>query len=98
MAYEIQLLDRAVEDIDAISGYLAQSYPGTAGRFLDGLERSLDGLAQNPYMYAEYEHNRAYRRMLVQDYLVFYKIFKARKIVHIYRILHGKRNIEAFLH
>jgi plasmid stabilization system protein ParE len=57
MAYELQLLERAVEDIDAICRYLAQFYPGTAGRFLDSLERSLDGLTQNPYMYAEYEHN-----------------------------------------
>jgi addiction module RelE/StbE family toxin len=97
MIYEVKLLKRAVEDIDTICRYLAQFYPGTAGRFLDNLEQAMDGLAHNPYMYAGYEHNKLYRRMIVQDYLVFYRIFKTGKTVRIYRVLHGKRNIGAFL-
>jgi addiction module RelE/StbE family toxin len=97
MIYETLLLKRAVEDSDAICRYLAQFYPGTAGRFLDELEQSIEGLAHNPYRYAEYEHNRMYRRMIVQDYLVFYKIFKTHKTIRIYRVPHGKRNIGAFL-
>ncbi|GHV63033.1 hypothetical protein AGMMS49587_11720 [Spirochaetia bacterium] len=97
MVYELKLLKRAATDIEDICRYLSQFYPGTAGRFLDALEQSLDGLTQNPYMYAEYEGNKAYHRAIVQDYLVFYKIFKTSKTIRIYRILHGKRNIEFFL-
>ncbi|MFP3041032.1 type II toxin-antitoxin system RelE/ParE family toxin [Treponema primitia] len=97
MAYEVKLLKRAIEDIDGICQYLSQFYPGTSGRFLDDLERAIEGLAQNPYMYVEYENNKTYRRMIVNDYLVFYKTFKTGKTIRIYRVLHGKRNIEAFL-
>jgi plasmid stabilization system protein ParE len=51
------------------------------------------GLIQNPYMYSEYEKNKAYRRIVVQRYLVFYKVFKTAKTVRVYRILYGQRNI-----
>jgi addiction module RelE/StbE family toxin len=95
--YEALLLRQAVEDIDDICRYLARFYPGTTGRFLDDLERSMEGLARNPYMYAVYGNNRIYRRMIVQDYLVFYKIVRTKKLVRVYRVLHGKRNIEVFL-
>ncbi|GHV07748.1 hypothetical protein FACS189485_18480 [Spirochaetia bacterium] len=95
--YELKLLKRAAADIENICRYLSQFYPGTAGRFLDALEQSLDGLTQNPYMYAAYERNKTYHRAIVQDYLVFYKIFKSSKAIRVYRVLHGKRNIEYFL-
>ena len=95
--YEVKLLKQAIKDIDGISRYLSQFYPGTAGRFLEGLEQAIEGLSQNPSMYVEYEYNRKYRRMIVKDYLVFYKTFKTGKTVRIHRVLHGKRNIEVFL-
>jgi addiction module RelE/StbE family toxin len=97
MVYEVKLLRRAAKDIEEICQYLSQFYPGTPGRFLDELEKTLGGLAQNPYMSAEYERNKTYRRLIVQDYLVFYKIFKPGKMVKIYRVLHGKRDIGEFL-
>jgi plasmid stabilization system protein ParE len=93
MIYEVKLLKKAATDIEDICRYLSQFYPGTCGRFLDELERSLDNLIQNPYMYSEYERNKAYRRIVVQRYLVFYKVFKTAKTVRVYRILHGQRDI-----
>ena len=95
--YEVKLLKRAIADVEDICRYLSQFYPGTVDRFLESFEQALKGLVQNPYMYVEYEYNRKYRRMIVKDYLVFYKTFKTGKTVHIHRVLHGKRNIEAFL-
>jgi plasmid stabilization system protein ParE len=61
MLYEVKLLKQAVTDVDDICRYLSQFYPGTADRFLDGFEQAIEGLAQNPYMYVEYEYNRKYR-------------------------------------
>jgi plasmid stabilization system protein ParE len=97
MTFEVRLLKRAVGDIEDICGYLSQFYPGTVGRFLVDLEQRLDDLAVHPFMYEEYRENKAYRRMVVDNYLVFYKVFKSGKTIRVYRILHGKRNIEAFL-
>jgi plasmid stabilization system protein ParE len=94
MVYEVKLLKRAVTDIGDICRYLSQFYPGSCGRFLDELEGALDNLTQNPYMYSEYEKNKPYRRIIVQKYLVFYKVFKSAKTVRVYRILHGQRDIK----
>jgi plasmid stabilization system protein ParE len=92
--YEVKLLKRAVMDIEDICRFLSQFYPGTCGRFLDELERTLDNLMQNPYMYSEYEKNKAYRRIIIQKYLVFYKASKTAETVRVYRILHGQRDLE----
>jgi plasmid stabilization system protein ParE len=68
MTYEIKLLKKAVEDIDDICRYLAQFYPGTAGRFLDKLEKEMDNLGENPYLCQKYTEDVKYRRMVIQDY------------------------------
>jgi addiction module RelE/StbE family toxin len=94
MVYEVKLLKRAVTDTEDICRYLSQFYPGTCGRFLDELERAMDNLTQNPYMYSEYGKNKSCRRIVVQKYLVFYKVFKNAKTVRVYRILHVQRDIK----
>jgi plasmid stabilization system protein ParE len=97
MNYEIKILKWAVSDIDDICRYLSQFYPGKAGRFLNSLEDSLDEAAKNPYMFSECPDNKKYHRIVVQDYLVFYRIFETKKTVQVYRVLHGKRGIMSFL-
>lgn len=61
------------------------------------MKKSIETLIDNPYIYAEYEKNQDYRKITVQDYLVFYKVFEEERLVRIYRILHGKRNIKDHL-
>jgi plasmid stabilization system protein ParE len=97
MAYEVTLLKRSRIDIDEICQYKSQFYPGTVDRFLDELEKGLDSIADNPFICPEYYGNKKYHRMLVQDYLVLYQIFKTAKTVRVYRILHGKRDIPVLL-
>ena len=97
MAYEAALLPLALSDIDEICLYYAQFYPGTAQRFLDELERGFDALAENPFMYQVSDINKSYRRFIVRDYLVFYKINEEKTQVNVYRVLHGKRDIEKTL-
>ena len=97
MAYDVKLLSLAETDIDEICKYLSQFYPGTPGRFLDVLEENFINVSLNPYMYPIYEYNKEYRKIVTGDYLVFYKIDKENKLVKVYRILHGKRNINTIL-
>jgi addiction module RelE/StbE family toxin len=96
-AYSVDLLRRAEADLDEICEYLSQFYPGTVGRFLTALEQALDNAAHNPMMYQAYEWDASYRRIVVQDYLVFYKVDESAKQVKVYRVLHGKRNIPDIL-
>ena len=97
MKVTVRFMELAAHDYDDISDYLSGYYPGTAGKFLDALEKGTATLEDNPRAFEVYEHNSAYRRMVVMDYLVFYKIKEKRKIVEIHRILHGARNIRQFL-
>jgi plasmid stabilization system protein ParE len=95
--YSVTLLETACDDLDGICEYLSRFYPGTVGRFLGALEESFDNAAYNPRMYRPYEWNKEYRRIVVGDYLVFYKIDDDQKRLDVYRILHGKRNIPEYL-
>ena len=97
MAYEVKLLNLAESDLDEICRYLSRFYPGTPGRFLDALEKDFDSISFNPNMFPKYEYNSEYRKMVTDDFLVFYKTDEVNKKVYIYRILHGKRSIGTIL-
>ena len=97
MAYNVKLLNLAENDIDDICRYLSQFYPGTPGKNLDTLDESFKNVSINPYMYPKYEYNKEYRKIVVDDYLVFYKIEKENNLVKVFRILHGKRNISTII-
>ena len=97
MAYEVKLLSLAESYLDEICQYLAQFYPGTAGRFLDALEKDLDSISLNPNIYPKYKYNREFQKFVSGDFLVFYKTDEENNLVRVYRILHGKRNISTIL-
>jgi plasmid stabilization system protein ParE len=96
-AYSVDLLSTAENDLDEICLYLSQFYPGTVDRFLEDFGKALDYASDNPKMYQTYDLNKAYRRIVVGNYLVFYKIDEAEKRMKVYRVLHGKRNLPEFL-
>ena len=97
MAYEVRLLDLAERDIDEICQYLSKFYPGTPCKFLDALEKNFNYLSLNPKMYPKYVHNNEYRKMVTDNYLVFYKTDEENNQINVYRILHEKRNISTIL-
>ena len=97
MKYTVLFMDLAEQDYYAISEYLANFYPSTIEKFLDELEKYTATLEDNPRAFEVYEHVPSYRRMVVMDFLVFYKIKEDDKSVEIHRILHGSRDIKRFL-
>ena len=97
MAYDVKLLWLAENDIDEICRYLSQLYTGTPGKFLDALEKDFENISLNPHMYPKYKYNKEYRKIVANDYLVFYKIDEENNLVRVFRILHGKQNISTIL-
>lgn len=79
-------------ETDILDGF--QSYEekqaGLGARFLDEIERSLDRIARNPYLYQEVEPD--IRRAVVHTfpYLVFYT-FDA-DAVHVLGVIHGAQD------
>jgi plasmid stabilization system protein ParE len=93
MAYSIEYLPEAIEDIDAALAYLSRFYPSTAVSFYHTLERRISQLAAHPYMAEQWEFDHAFRKLLVDDYLVFYMVYDDTNTVEIHRVLRASWNI-----
>ena len=97
MDYKLIILKQAEKDLDEILDYKSKFYAGTADRFMDELEKRFDNIAGNPYICQKYIHDNRYLRAVVMDYLLFYRVIDKTHTVKVYRILHGKRNIDTYL-
>jgi len=98
MKYKAVYLAPAMQDVSEIRNYLSQFYPNTPTKFLTALKKGIENICDNPYIYPAYEENLIYRKMVVLDYLVFYKAHESEGIVEIHRVLHGMRGVKSFLH
>jgi len=97
MDYNVVMLDRAKKDLQEILDYKAQFYPGTADKFIDEFEEKQKNIAANPYMYQEYSRDTRYRRVIMLDYLLFYRITDRSNTVRIYRIINGKTDLAKYI-
>ncbi|MFP3041148.1 type II toxin-antitoxin system RelE/ParE family toxin [Treponema primitia] len=97
MAYKIQYLDLAKSDVKEIKSYLTQFYPSTPAKFLADLKKNITNLSSMPGMYEAYHDNPSYHRLVVSNYLVFYKVDDKNQTVEIHRILHGARDLSRYL-
>ncbi|MCL2408261.1 MAG: type II toxin-antitoxin system RelE/ParE family toxin [Oscillospiraceae bacterium] len=97
MKYKAVYLALALKDVSEINSYLSRFYPDTPAKFLSALKTHIENLCGNPFVYAEHDGNKAYRKMVVLDYLVFYKVFAPEGIIEIHRVLYGMRDIKAYI-
>ncbi|MGL4607469.1 MAG: type II toxin-antitoxin system RelE/ParE family toxin [Eubacteriaceae bacterium] len=94
MKFEIRYLPRARGDIIEIADYLSEFGIETAQAFLRDLEEKVLRLQEMPYIGEKY---MKYRRLIIKDYLVFYRVNSEMRTVDVYRVLHGKRNLNNYL-
>ena len=97
MKYSIKFSVFAREDVREIKKHLAQFYLSTPEKFTSELKRCIAMLETTPKMFEVYECNQNYRKIVVYNYVVFYRIDEERKRVFIYRVLHGKQDREQHL-
>lgn len=93
----IVMLPRAAQDLEEIVDYLSDFYISTALDQYDRLISKINEILFFPLMYPEYKSGRfkfAYRRMIVDEYQIFYVISDDEIVIH--RILHEKRNITQY--
>lgn len=96
--YKIVILPVAEHDLDSIVDYLNGFYPSTAVRQYDRLVEAILTLEEYPNKFEEYrpgQYHYIYRKMVVDDYLVFYVVEETEVVIH--RILHGTRDISRYL-
>jgi len=93
MSHRISFLCEARQDIKDITSYLSQYYASTARNFATKLKKQVNQLKTLPLMYPVYEDDQLYRRMVIDDYLLFYSVEEKRNLVIIHRIFHSKRDV-----
>ena len=97
MTYKIKYLPLAVQDLNDIARYLSGFYPKTASRVLKEMRDKITKLGDNPKMCEIYPLDSVYRKMVVDQYLVFYLVNDYVRTVEIHRILRGSWNLPQYL-
>ena len=96
MKHEIIYLPRADRDIIRISEALI-NYPGKAKRLFLEIENKVKMLEDTPYMWPEYYAKPEYRRMVLEDHILFYIVDEDGRRVKIFRILYSRLDIPKYV-
>ena len=95
MKYKAKYLSTARKDREEIKAYLNQFSSKAYARLVGKIRRNIEYAKTNPYMYEVYERRPKFRRMVVEDYLVFYKINESERLIEVHHILHGMIDIQS---
>ena len=96
MKYKPVYLPIANRDIVRIDEALSE-YPNKAARIFQEMDKKVAFLEDLPYMWPVYQAKPEYRQMILEDYLLFYKVDEDEHKVKIYRILYNKMDIPEYL-
>ena len=93
--YRLRVVPKAAEDLDAIYGYIFNTLSAakTANDLFEQIEKATMRLAVFPfsgsYVLEEPLRAKGYRKVVVDNYLIFYLADEAEKQVVIMRVLFG---------
>lgn len=93
MMYNIEYISTFHTDVLTIADYLSE-YPKKARHLFEQVDKALLDVAQMPRMYPMYEDNPLFRKIVVLDYLVFYKIDEANHIVEVHRLIYSEMDLK----
>lgn len=103
MSYFVRISDQAEKDLRSIFEYIAfelQSVQNAVGQ-LDRLETAIASLSEMPERWIRYDKepwfSRGLRRMVVDNYLVFYIPDKDDRMVTIIRVMYGRMDVDRVL-
>lgn len=102
-SYSLKFTPKASEDLEQIYSYISRKLFAeiAAGNLLEKIESSIMRLKYYPYsgsfVLDEPLKSRGYRKLIVDNYLVFYLVNEPEKQVVIMRILYGAQNYQDIL-
>jgi len=79
-------------DILRIDSYL-EEFPQKAKRVFENIDKKLNKLIDHPELYPVYDDFPVFRKIVVEDYLVFYTINKDGEVIEIHRVINGKMDV-----
>jgi len=98
--YKLIVSELAHQDLDSIISYIAVQLanPVAASNFLDEVVRCYGYLNSNPMMYSKCNDSRlekeGYRKAVIKNYILVYKVDEIAKTVSILRFFYGARDYE----
>ena len=101
--YKLRIAQLAHEDLVSIVSYITVELanPVAAADFLDEVEKCYDYLKRNPMMYSKCTNvqleSEGYRKALIKNYILIFKIVESSNIVNVMRFFYGARDYEKFL-
>ena len=96
--YNVDVLDSAELDLDRIIAYISEKLaaPKAASDFADAVYDCYDNLETNPYMYEQCRDPKlqleGYRRAVIMNYILVYKIHEDKNLVNVHRFFHGTQD------
>lgn len=103
MAYKIVKTDSFQRDLDAVVGYIALSLENrsAARALLDAIGKVYDNLECMPLMYEAcrdpYLHELGFRKAVVHNYVIIYKVDEEQETVYVLRLFHGWQDYKNLL-
>lgn len=100
MDYKLIISKDAHEDINDIMRYIVHELKNSqaATGFLDDVEASYRQVIKNPHIYSLCNDDRlaqlGYRKIIIKNYLILYRINEKFKTVYIVRVVYGRQNYQ----
>ena len=97
--YKVKINPRAVRDLDNIFAYIAfdKLSPQNARGQVERIKTSILSLRLFPYSHQEREEGRfanmGYRQLIIDNYIVIYRIDEAEKTVYVITIQYQSRDL-----
>ncbi|MCL2808355.1 MAG: type II toxin-antitoxin system RelE/ParE family toxin [Coriobacteriia bacterium] len=92
MKYRLRYLKLAQSDLQEIADFNRRFSEKYQTEILSKIEQACSGLKDSPENLPDYRLAPSFKRLIVNDYLVFFKVDGTTHVVSIYRILHAKRD------
>lgn len=98
--YNLEFLPIANNDITEALFYITQKLCNktAAENLADEIEKAIALLSEFPYSNPVYNSKRPlgneYRKMIINNYLMFYTVNEYKKLVTVYRFIYSGRNYE----
>lgn len=96
--YEVLVSESFHRDLTNIVYYLVHQLdaPLATSSFLTNVEKTVESLSFMPYRFSlvddPYLRHKGFRKCIIKNYLLFYRIREENKTIAIHRLLHAKQN------
>lgn len=99
--YELTILPIALNDMSEIVSYFAINSKKGALRIHDKMINAAKRIEAQPFSGVTVPDKKlsadGYRMVVIENYLMFYKVFKKERQVIVYRVIDGRRNYPMLL-